>query len=203
MNTMLIVSVVVLWILVLFLLVLNLVLVRQLGVLHERIAPVGALMLGKGPEIGKMAPRFDLEGIDGRAIRVGHPRADGRSQLLFFLSPSCPVCDSLLPVLRALRKTESRGLEIILASDGEVEEHRRFAKEKKLLDFPYLCSTEVGVDFQVGRLPHAVLIDAAGLVRAQGLVNTREHIESLFEAMEQGVPSIQDYRNRKESKDVA
>jgi methylamine dehydrogenase accessory protein MauD len=38
--------------------------------------------------------------------------------------------------------------------------------------------------YQVGKLPYAVLIDASGVIRAKGLVNTREHVESLFEAME-------------------
>jgi hypothetical protein len=33
-------------------------------------------------------------------------------------------------------------------------------------------------------------------VRAKGLVNTREHLESLFEAMERGIASIQDFVRR-------
>ena len=37
------------------------------------------------------------------------------------------------------------------------------------------------------------MIDEAGRVRAKGIVNTREHVESLFEASEQGVASIQDF----------
>jgi hypothetical protein len=38
-----------------------------------------------------------------------------------------------------------------------------------------------------------VLLDGAGVVRAKGLVNTREHLESLFEAKERGVASLQDF----------
>ncbi|MGH9884757.1 MAG: methylamine dehydrogenase, partial [bacterium] len=38
-----------------------------------------------------------------------------------------------------------------------------------------------------------VLIDASGVVRAKGLVNSREHLESLFEAMDHGVASIQEF----------
>ena len=45
--TALVVSNVVLWLLVLGLSIVVLALVRQLGVLHERIAPVGALMLAR------------------------------------------------------------------------------------------------------------------------------------------------------------
>ena len=54
--TALAVSNVVLWILVLVLSAVVLALVRQLGVLHERIAPAGALMLNRGPAVGEPAP---------------------------------------------------------------------------------------------------------------------------------------------------
>jgi methylamine dehydrogenase accessory protein MauD len=56
-----------------------------------------------------------------------------------------------------------------------------------------VVSTDLGLAYQVGRLPHAVLIDAAGVIRARGLVNTREHLESLFEAQARGVASIQEF----------
>src|SRR4029077_9228006 len=46
--TALLVSNAVLWILVIGLAIVIIALVRQIGLLHERIAPVGALMLAKG-----------------------------------------------------------------------------------------------------------------------------------------------------------
>jgi methylamine dehydrogenase accessory protein MauD len=48
----------------------------------------------------------------------------------------------------------------------------------------------------VNRLPYAVLLDGAGVLRAKGLVNSREHLESLFEARERGVASLQDWLAR-------
>jgi methylamine dehydrogenase accessory protein MauD len=47
--------------------------------------------------------------------------------------------------------------------------------------------------YQVSRLPFAALLDAAGKLRARGLVNSREHLESLFEAQRLGVASLQEY----------
>jgi hypothetical protein len=41
-----------------------------------------------------------------------------------------------------------------------------------------------------------VLIDGDGVIRAKGLVNTREHLESLLEAKERGVESVQAYLAR-------
>ena len=52
------ISNVVLWVVVASLLVVVLALMRQLGVLHERIAPVGALMLNRGLAVGDKAPEI-------------------------------------------------------------------------------------------------------------------------------------------------
>ena len=65
------ISVIVLWIVVLALLAVVLALTRQLGVLHERIAPVGALMLNRGLAVGERAPAMDVAALDGTAIRIG------------------------------------------------------------------------------------------------------------------------------------
>lgn len=183
----------VLWVAVLLLGALVLVLSRQVGILHERIAPVGALDLGKGPRVGEAAPEMKLESIGGDVVSIGGQSASNRNTLLFFLSPTCPVCDQLIPAIRSLSASEAGHLDVVFASDGEPARQRAFYREKDLEDFPYVLSTQLGVAFEVGRLPHAVLIDAAGIVRGQGLVNTREHLESLLEAMERGVGSIQDF----------
>jgi hypothetical protein len=47
-------------------------------------------------------------------------------------------------------------------------------------------------------LPYAVLLDEEGRVASLGLINSREHLESLFEAKEHGVASIQDYLARRQ-----
>ena len=96
-------------------------------------------------------------------------------------------------MLRSLRRDESAWLDIVLASDGELHEQRAFRDRKRLGDFPYIVSTQLGLTYQVGKLPFAVLIDETGIVGAKGLINNREHLESLFEAKERGVSSIQEY----------
>src|SRR6266571_5318863 len=136
MTQALLVSNAVLWLVVVLLACVVAALARQIGVLHERVAPAGALMVGKGPAVGEPAPVVRVEDLAGTVRDLGGPGAEGRSTLLFFLSPTCPVCKTLLPVLRQVARRESDWL---------------------------------------------------------GLVNTREHLESLFEAKERGVASIQDF----------
>jgi methylamine dehydrogenase accessory protein MauD len=191
--TALAVSNVVLWIALLSLSLVVLALIRQVGVLHERIAPAGALMLNRGLNVGELAPMIDVIDLDGRELRLGSPHADGKSTLLVFVSPTCPVCKSLLPILKSGRKHERDWLEVVLASDGDPQEHRKFATDQGLAGVPYVVSTALGISYQVSRLPFAALLDGAGILRARGLVNSREHLESLFEAQRLGVASLQEY----------
>jgi methylamine dehydrogenase accessory protein MauD len=191
--TSLVVSNVVLWCLVVALSIVVFALMRQIGVLHERIAPVGALLLRDGLKVGEAAPSLSVADLAGRALAVGAPRDDGKSMLLMFVSPTCPVCKTLLPVLKSSRLAERDWLEIVLASDGELEEQRRFVTAQGLQQFSYVVSTPLGLAFQVNRLPFAAIVDEHGVLRARGLINSREHLESLFEAKRRGVGSLQDY----------
>jgi methylamine dehydrogenase accessory protein MauD len=189
----LIVSNLVLWGAVLALTVVVLALVRQLGILHERIAPAGALLLERGLKVGEAAPVVAVSDLDGQSRSIGAAAADGRSTLLVFVSPTCPVCKALLPVVKASRRSERQWLEVILASDGAEEEQRRFIAAHGLGEIPYVLSAPLGMAYQVGRLPFAAVIDSAGVLRARGLINSREHLESLFEAQHRGVASLQQY----------
>jgi methylamine dehydrogenase accessory protein MauD len=191
--TALAISNVALWIVVLALLAVVLALTRQVGVLHERIAPAGALMINRGLTVGEKAPVIELIDLNGRGLKVGAERGDGLSTLILFLSPTCPVCESLLPVLQSSRKQEKSWLQIVLASDGDPAAHREFVRSHGLLEFPYVVSAPLGMTYQVSRLPFAALLDPAGTLRARGLVNSREHLESLFEAQRLGVASLQEY----------
>jgi methylamine dehydrogenase accessory protein MauD len=189
----LVVSNAVLWVLVIGLSVVVLALVRQLGVLHERIAPVGALMLAKGLKVGELAPTVAVTDLEGQPLTIGGGRTDGRTLLLMFVSPTCPVCKALLPVLKSSRKSEQASIDVVLASDGDLAEQRAFVQEQGLGMFRYVVSAPLGISYQVSRLPYAVLIDAEGALRARGIINSREHLESLFEAQRLGVASLQDY----------
>jgi methylamine dehydrogenase accessory protein MauD len=191
--TALAISNVVLWIVVLALLAVVLALTRQVGVLHERIAPAGALMINRGLTVGEKAPVIDVADLNGRPLKVGSERGDGLSTLILFLSPTCPVCETLLPVLQSSRKQEKSWLQIVLASDGDPQAHREFVRSHGLQEFPYVVSAPLGMTYQVSRLPFAALLDPAGTLRARGLVNSREHLESLFEAQRLGVASLQEY----------
>jgi methylamine dehydrogenase accessory protein MauD len=181
-----------LWAAILVLAVVCIALARQIGVLHQRIAPAGALALRQPLKLGEAAPEMTLGALDGSAVRIGGVRG-GRSQLVLFISPDCVVCEALLPAVRSAQGAERAWLDIVLASDGEPVQHARFVKDKGLSRFPYVLSEHLGRSFGVSKLPYAVLIDETGKLSATGLVNTREHLESLFVAKESGVGNIQQF----------
>ena len=187
------ISNVVLWLLVLALSTVVLALARQVGVLHERIAPAGALMLNRGLTVGEPAPVLEVADLEGHAHQLGSPRADGRSTLLLFVSPSCPVCKTLLSAVKSSARDERTWMDVILASDGDRAEQREFVRVQGLDGIPYVVSAALGLAYQVSRLPFAALLDEKGILRARGLVNSREHLESLFEAKRLGVASLQEY----------
>ena len=187
----LIASQIALWIGLLVLGVVCMALARQIGVLHQRIAPAGALSLRQPLKIGDSTPEMALTALDGSTVQIGG-RA-GRAQLLLFISPDCEICDALLPAVRSAQGAERQWLDIVLASDGESDRHAEFVREKHLSKFPYVVSEHLGRSYGVAKLPYAVLIDEAGKLSSTGLVNTREHLESLFVAKETGVSNIQQF----------
>ncbi len=184
----------VLWVLMLGVIIALWALARQVGILYERVAPMGALITDAGPKLGEASPTFDLASLGGGNIAIGGARS--RSQLIFFLSPTCPVCKKLLPILKSASHAEKSWLDVVVASDGESTQHLAFYRDAKLQQFPYVLSTDLGMTYRVSRLPYAVLLDEHGVIRAKGLINNREQLESLFNAKEIGVASVQDYLQR-------
>jgi methylamine dehydrogenase accessory protein MauD len=190
----LLVSNLLLWTAVFVLLVVVTALARQIGILYERIAPMGALMMDNGPKVGEPAPLLRLPALNGREVQIGSPGP--RSTLVFFLSPTCPVCKKLLPIVKAISRAERRWLDVMFASDGAEHDHEAFVHRTDIGNFDYVLSAELGMRFHVSKLPYAVLIDHAGVVRSKGLVNSREQIESLFRAHDMNVASVQAYLDR-------
>jgi methylamine dehydrogenase accessory protein MauD len=99
----------------------------------------------------------------------------------------------LLPVLKSSLRSEQSWLDIVLASDGDAASHAEFRMSHGLGHMPYVVSPPLGIAYQINRLPYAVLLDERGVVLARGLINSREHLESLFEAKRLGVASVQEY----------
>ena len=69
-------------------------LARQIGILYERVAPMGALMMDDGPSVGEQSPHFNLETLDNRRIDIGNPQSKVNS---YFSSPKLPSLQEAHP----------------------------------------------------------------------------------------------------------
>ena len=85
-------SYVALWVAVLVLAVAVVALLRQIGVLHARVAPMGTHFGGEGPDLGTVAPSV---GLDYSVAPL---------TVLAFTSPTCVICKELRPSIAALRR---------------------------------------------------------------------------------------------------
>ncbi|CRY56549.1 MULTISPECIES: thioredoxin domain-containing protein [Yersinia] len=194
MNTVILFVLGTLSLLVLLLIVAFIALSRQVGVLFERITPVGAMINNNGPRTGEITSTYQLLSLNSGEVTIGGKK--NKHQLVLFIAPTCPICKVLYPVINSIKKSESKWLDIVLASDGDEQEHRAFIEQQQLGDIPYVLSAELGMAWHVAKLPFSVLLDEQGKIISKGLINSREQLESLFNAKETGFASLQDYAQK-------
>lgn len=180
-----------LWFVVIVLALTVLALARQVGILHERVAPAGALLSRAGPGVGEAAPRMEVHTLAGTALTLGGALARGRALLMLFVSPACPICRKLIPVAQDF--TRSERIEVLYVGDGDTAEQRTFIGRYGIDGRRFVNGPEIGLAFHVDKLPYAVLLDDEGVISAKGLVNSREHLESLIIAKESGFATLQSY----------
>lgn len=142
------------WILLIVLAVIVVALARQVGTLHLRLGPRGALEIDdEGPALGEAALPTPARAADGTTVTIGGP---GPRRLVAFSSPTCSVCRELVPAIPAAA-TAARVVPQVL-HDPEAER-----------------------GWDVPGTPFLVVLDEAGVVRAKGTVNTLEQVEGLLD----------------------
>jgi methylamine dehydrogenase accessory protein MauD len=168
------VSYVVLWALVVALALLTLALARQIGTLHLRLGPRGALELDEeGPPLEEAPEPVDVRDLDGRQFTVGGP---GEPQLLLFVSPGCPVCREVLPSLPVAARVG--GMLPLVVSDAEEPQD---AIPDVGTSVPVVLGHAVARAYGVPGTPYAVALDRLGVVRAKGTINNLEQLEGLVD----------------------
>jgi hypothetical protein len=145
---------VVLWVLVVVLCIVVVALARQVGTLHLRLGPRGALEIDEeGPELGATLPGIAASSADGSPVVIG---GTGRPRLVLFASDTCAICSEVAPGIPAA--AAAGRLEPIVVHDRDAEQ---------ALDVP--------------GTPFVVVLDDRGIVRAKGTVNNLEQVEGLVD----------------------
>jgi peroxiredoxin len=121
--------------------------------------------INTGPEIGKVAPDFTLETIDGQSVSLNDFR--GKTVLLNFWMTSCDACVSELPYLQTASDNLTGQQVVILAVNcGESSKAVHSIVDRLKLSFPVLLDPEgtICTAYQHGA-PTAFLIDSNGIIR--------------------------------------
>ncbi|MYH13949.1 MAG: hypothetical protein F4149_02080 [Gammaproteobacteria bacterium] len=139
-------------------------LARQIGVLHERTAPVGGLLQKARQEAAKV-DRIDLDAVRvATAAGFAGPLRQlckGRAIALLFVSEECAVCKSLLLSYEAaLGRYEA--LPLVLVGGAASSDLGSFAELHGLRPDRVLASSELAVALQVMQTPTLVLLDPDG-----------------------------------------
>ena len=115
----------------------------------------------------------------------------GRKTLLVFVSATCSSCKDLAPALRSIARSERATTDTILISSGTSKGVREFIHQNRLGNLPTVVSSDLQQEYKVNGTPYGVLVDESGSVRAKGIVNSLEHLESLIYAGESGLDSVE------------
>lgn len=134
-------------------------LMRQTGVLLERISPAGlsadaSLAIKTGQAVERMA----LTTLRGAPHAVGGALGT-KAQLLFFASPRCDVCKSIVPELNAFSQAAPHmavTIAVADASEGVMPEEAAAIAQ--------VPADKIANQFGVSQLPHLVLIREDGVL---------------------------------------
>jgi methylamine dehydrogenase accessory protein MauD len=169
-------SYVALWVLVGVLCLVVVALARQIGTLHLRLGPRGALeMDDEGPALGEGRPPIESSDLEGNVVTVG---GRGAEQFLLFVSPGCMVCEQVMPSIGAVG--EATGKRPLVLTDLD-ETETRLAFQHKRVAAPIIASSESFRTYEVPGTPYVVVLDAHGVVQAKGTVNNLEQMEGLID----------------------
>ena len=169
-------SYVVLWLLVVMLCAVVVALDRQIGTLHLRLGPRGALeMDAEGPPLGEAPQEVAAEALDGGRVLVGGP---GDERLLLFASPGCSLCEQVLPGLPALAR--ARSLTPLVLSELDRDEAR--AAFSDVGRAPVLAARAAFSSWDIPGTPYVIVLDELGVVRAKGTPNNLEQLEGLVDS---------------------
>ncbi|KQN04944.1 methylamine utilization protein MauD [Sphingobium sp. Leaf26] len=191
MLTSLIIAQILSWVVLLALGVGLLAVARQVGVLHIRVAPAGALATSGGPAVGDAIVKIDARTIEGAPVTIGGHAHDTALRLLMFVSAQCPLCKNIIPMAKSFARDERVTLTFV--GDDDVAAQRAMIAQHGLDGYAFVNGPDAGQAYGVAKLPFAVLLDAEGTILSKGLVNSREHLESLIVAHEMGIATVQDY----------
>jgi len=164
-------------------------LLKRVRTLYRKIAPLGAL--APTNPATRTLPAHSTTTLANSPLTIGGPNPTGRSTLLLFVSGTCLVSKKMAPIAADFSRSEHLTLHYL--GDDTPEAQRAALQTLSIPAENFINDPTIGRTLGVDRVPFAALIDDTGIIIARGLVNSREHLESLLSVQETGHTSIQSY----------
>ena len=137
------------------------------------------------PIVGRPAPAFDLETLDGRRLTLAELR--GSPIVLNFWASWCIPCREEAPLLTAADEQYGpTGLRVVGVVYQDSSENARQFMDRYAQSYPGVLDPEgrTAIDYGVFGIPETFFIDAAGIVRSRQLgAVTAEDLERQIEAI--------------------
>ena len=128
----------------------------------------GELDVVRDPEIGNLAPDFQLSNLDGQLVSLNDFR--GKPILVNFWATWCPPCRSEMPFIQETftdKKWSEEGLVVLAIDIGEKASTVREFVNNYGLTFPVLLDIgrEVSLEYHVRGIPTTFFIDREGIIQ--------------------------------------
>ena len=120
------------------------------------------------PIVGRPAPAFDLQTLDGKRLSLGDLR--GSAVVLNFWASWCIPCRGEAPLLTAANATYGpRGVHILGVVYQDSADNARDFMRRYGQTYPGLLDLEgrTAIDYAVFGIPETFFIDASGVVRSR------------------------------------
>lgn len=156
-------------------------LARQIGILHERTAPLGMGRAAPKLEAGSDVPDLELPTLAGGRLSLRDASRVGHWSALLFVSADCPICKSILPAFVDQIGDHGARLDGFWVSDGtDMAAYPAYAEAHGLDEERYLISQELGLHLQIRQLPSLVIIDADGRLVLNRVVQSPHQLQAIF-----------------------
>jgi len=133
-----------------------------------QIAPAAADAAGlpTAPAVGKLAPNFRLQTLDGKEVRLSDLR--GRPVFLNFWATWCFFCLTEMPAMQRVADEYGERVTILGVNVGESAGTARAFADREGIHFPLALDAdkEVVKAYQARAMPTSLFIDADGVVRS-------------------------------------
>lgn len=117
-----------------------------------------------GLEPGTPAPAFTARSLAGDEVTLESLTSAGLPALLFFTSPHCGPCQSLLPTASAWQREYADALQLVFVTDGTADEVRLEAEEFELEHVLLDEDHAIYGAFEASGTPSAVLVAPDGTI---------------------------------------